>query len=166
MTSSVAAFIDYENIRRGLLQHFQKRVPEDIPVSSLLQVIKEIASGVGGLYEAQVFGDWTVRSQDAHEIEKTPLFRAVLVLRADSKKDRTDPVMNFAIDDTIRDKPEDNTILLCSGDADFCEVVRRSVKNSKTVYVCAVGPHTAPELLSLSKAFYSIEQRLGLATSS
>ena len=32
----------------------------------------------------------------------------------------------------------------------------------KNLYVCALSVQTAPELLSLAKAFYPIEQRLGL----
>jgi hypothetical protein len=40
--------------------------------------------------------------------------------------------------------------------------VRRGNRMHKNIYVCAVGPQTAPELLSLAKAFYPVEQRLGL----
>jgi hypothetical protein len=159
---SVAVFIDYENIRRGLWRHFQQRVPEDIPISRLLGAIKEVSDAIGSLYEGQVFGDWTLRSNDAREIENVQHFRATLVLRSDSKKDRTDPVMNFAIDDFFRDKPTIDNIILCAGDADYCEVMRRGNRMHKNIYVCAVGPQTAPELLSLAKAFYPIEQRLGL----
>ena len=159
---SVAVFIDYENIRRGLWRHFQKRVPEDISIELLLNTIKEISDSIGTLYEGHVFGDWTLRRTDAREIENVPHFRAQLVLRSDSKKDRTDPVMNFAIDDFFREKPTINNMVICAGDADYCEVVRRGSRLHKNIYICAVGPQTAPELLSLTKAFYPIEQRLGL----
>lgn len=159
---SVAIFVDYENIRRGLWRFFQKRIPEDISIESLLDAIKEISDSIGSLHEGYVFGDWTIRSTDAREIENIPHFRAKLVLRSDSKKDRTDPVMNFALDDFFREKPTINNVILCAGDADYCEVVRRGSRIHKSIYVCAVGPQTAPELLSLAKAFYPIEQRLGL----
>lgn len=159
---SVAVFVDYENLRRGLWRFFQKRVPDDIPISQLIDAIKQVANEIGSLYEVRVFGDWTVRPQDAREIERVTHCRSELVLRSDSKKDRTDPVMNFAIDDTFRDKSEIKDVLLCAGDSDYCEVLRRGAKMHKNVYVCAVGPQTAPELLSLAKAFYPIEQRLGL----
>lgn len=158
----IAIFVDYENIRRGLWRHFQKRVPEDISIGTLLDAFKQIADEIGSLYEAHVFGDWTIRSEDARAIENTPQFRAQLVLRADSKKDRTDPVMNFAMDDFLREKTDINNIILCAGDSDYCEVLRRGHRMHKNLYVCAVGPQTAPELLSLAKAFYPIEQRLGL----
>jgi hypothetical protein len=158
----VVIFVDYENIRRGLWRHFQRRVPEDISIDSLLSAIKQVSDSIGSLYEGQVFGDWTIRSTDAREIENIPHFRAQLVLRSDSKKDRTDPVMNFAIDDFFREKPNINNVILCAGDSDYCEVVRRGSRMHKNIYVCAVGPQTAPELLSLAKAFYPIEQRLGL----
>jgi len=158
----VAIFVDYENIRRGLWRHFQKRVPEDICIELLLNAIKEVSDSIGSLYEGHVFGDWTIRSADAREIENIPHFRAQLVLRSNSKKDRTDPVMNFAIDDFFREKPNINNMILCAGDSDYCEVVRRGSRVHKNIYVCAVGPQTAPELLSLAKAFYPIEQRLGL----
>lgn len=151
-----------KTIRRGLWKHFHKRVPEDIPVGKLLGAIKEVSDSIGSLYEGQVFGDWTVRTNDAREIENVQHFRAILVLRSDSKKDRTDPVMNFAIDDFIREKPNIGNIILCAGDSDYCEVARRASRLHKNMYVCAVGPQTAPELLSLTKAFYPIEQRLGL----
>lgn len=158
----VAVFVDYENIRKGLWKHFRKRVPEDISVSKLLGAIKEVSDSIGTLYDGHVFGDWTIRSSDAREIENIPHFRAKLVLRSDSKKDRTDPVMNFAMDDFFREKPTISNIVLCAGDSDYCEVVRRGSTMHKNIYVCAVGPQTAPELLSLAKAFYPIEQRLGL----
>lgn len=157
----VAIFVDYENIRRGLWKHFQKRVPEDISIATLLDVLKQIASEIGILYEGYVFGDWTIRPEDARAIENIRQFRATIVLRSDSKKDRTDPVMNFAIDDFFREK-DINNIILCAGDADYCEVLRRGHRMNKNLFVCAVSPQTAPELLSLAKAFYPIEQRLGL----
>lgn len=158
----VAVFMDYENIRRGLWRHFQKRVPEDISVMQLLDAVKQVANEVGSLYEAYIFGDWTIRAEDAREIEKTPQFRTQLVLRSESKKDRTDPVMNFAIDDIFRDKAEINDVIICAGDSDYCEVLRRGNRIHKNMYICAIGPQTAPEILSLSKAFYPIEQRLGV----
>jgi len=157
----VAMFIDYENIRQGLWRHFQKRVSADITISELLDAFKNIAEEIGSLYEAHVFGDWTIRAEDAREIERTPQFRAQLVLRSDSKKDRTDPTMNFAIDDFFREHTEVNNIIICAGDADYCEVMRRGHKIHKNIYVCSVSPQTAPELLSLAIAFYPIEQRLG-----
>lgn len=158
----VVIFVDYENIRRGLWRHFQKRVPEDITIRQLMEAIKATAEDIGSLYEAHVFGDWTIRGLDAREIENVQHFRAQLVLRSDSKKDRTDPVMNFAIDDVYREKSEINNVMLCAGDSDYCEVVRRGTRLHKNIYICAVGPQTAPELLSLAKAFFPIEQRLGI----
>lgn len=158
----VVIFVDYENIRRGLWRHFQRRVPGDISIETLLNALGDVASSIGTLSEGHVFGDWTVRKDDARNIERVTHFRAQLVLRSDSKKDRTDPVMNFAIDDFFREKPSIANILLCAGDADYCEVVRRGSRLHKNIYICAVGPQTAPELLSIAKAFYPIEQRLGL----
>ena len=84
------------------------------------------------------------------------------MLQSASKKDRTDPAMNFAIDDSFRDRQQIGNVLLCAGDSDYCEVVRRGSRLGKSFYVCAVGADTAPELLSLTKAFYPIEQRLQL----
>jgi hypothetical protein len=158
----VVLFVDYENIRRGLWRHFQRRVPEDISIETLLNALKEIANSIGTLSEGHVFGDWTIRREDARDIERVTHFRAQLVLRSDSKKDRTDPVMNFAIDDFFREKPNITNILICAGDSDYCEVVRRGSRLHKSIFICAVGPQTAPELLSIAKAFYPIEQRLGI----
>lgn len=164
MSGDVEVFMDYENIRVGLWRHFQIRLGKDITIPQLLQSVRDLANEIGALYEAHVFGDWTLRGEDAREIEAAPQFRAQLVLRAASKKDRTDPAMNFAIDDAFRERPQIGNFLLCAGDSDYCEVVRRGSRFNKNFYVCAVGAQTAPELLSLSKAFYPIERRLGLRT--
>jgi hypothetical protein len=158
----VAMFVDYEAFRVGLWKHFQKRVPGDISIGNLLAALRSVASEIGALYEAYVFGDWTLRSEDAKVIDRTPQFRAQLVLRSDSKKDRTDPVMNFAVDDFFRDRAAINHIVLGACDSDYCEVLRRGNRINKQMYICGVGPQTAPELLSLARAFYPIEQRLGL----
>lgn len=158
----VAVFMDYENIRRGLWNHFQKQIPGDISVAQLLDAAKQVANEIGSLYEAYIFGDWTIRPEDAREVDRTPQFRTQLVLRSESKKDRTDPVMNFAIDDIFRDRSEINDVVVCAGDSDYCEVLRRGNRMHKNMYICAIGPQTAPELLSLAKAFYPIEQRLGV----
>ncbi|MBI4298435.1 MAG: hypothetical protein HY666_01565, partial [Chloroflexi bacterium] len=66
----------------------------------------------------------------------------------------------------FRERPETNDILLCAGDSDYSEVVRRGSRIGKRFYICAVGADTASELLSLSSAFYPIEQRLGLTPQS
>ena len=162
MAGEVEVFMDYENIRVGLWRHFQMRLGTDIQIITFLESIRKLAGEIGTLYEAHIFGDWTLRGEDAREIEAAPQFRAQLVLRAASKKDRTDTALNFAIDDVFRERPNIENILLCAGDSDYCEVVRRGSRLNKSFYICAVGAQTAPELLSLSKAFYPIEQRLGL----
>ena len=162
MDKEVEVFMDYENIRVGLWRRFQTRLPTDISVPTLLGAIRGLANEIGTLYEAHIFGDWTIRAEEARAIESIPQFRAKLVLRSTGKKDRTDPVMNFAMDDAFRDRPQISNILLCAGDSDYCEVVRRGIRQNKQFYVCAVGADTAPELLSLTNAFYPLEQRLGL----
>ena len=159
---SVAIFIDYENIRRGLWRHFQKRLPQDISVETLLNAFSTLAGEIGTFYEGYVYGDWTLRPQDAREIEKIQKFRIRMALLSDSKKDRTDPVMNFALDDFFHDKTTINHIIIGAGDSDYCEVVRRGNRVPKTIYICAISLQTAPELISIAKAFYPIEQRLGL----
>lgn len=161
----VAIFVDYENVRNGLWKHFQKRIPNDISTDQLLGAFKQVAEEIGSLYEAYIYGDWTIRPEDAKAIDRTPQFRAMLVLRSDSKKDRTDPVMNFAIDDFFREKDDIENVIIGAGDSDYCEVLRRGNRMHKNIYICAVGQQTAPELLSLARAFYPIEHRLGLKPS-
>ena len=56
----VEVFMDYENIRVGLWRRFQKRIPQDIGVDKILGAIRGLADEIGSLYEAHVFGDWTV----------------------------------------------------------------------------------------------------------
>jgi len=150
---SVAIFIDYENIRRGLWKHFQKRIPQDISVEALLNAFSTLADEIGTFYEGYVYGDWTLRQQDARAIEKVQKFRIQMALLSDSKKDRTDPVMNFALDDFFREKPTINHIIIGAGDSDYCEVVRRGNRVPKSIYVCAISLQTAPELISIAKAF-------------
>lgn len=159
---SVATFIDYENIRRGLWRHFQKRIPQDISVEAVLNAFSSLADEIGTFYEGYVYGDWTLRQQDAREVEKIQKFRIRMALRSDSKKDRTDPVMNFALDDFFREKTTINHIIIGAGDSDYCEVVRRGNRVPKNIYICAISLQTAPELISIAKAFYPVEQRLGL----
>ncbi len=159
---SVAMFIDYENIRRGMLKHFQTRIPEDVSIETLLNAFTEVANEIGQVYEGYVYGDWTIRPEDARKVEKIQQYRIQVALRSDSKKDRTDPVMNFAIDDFFRDKSEINNIVIGAGDSDYCEVVRRANRIPKNIYICAISVQTAPELISIAKAFFPIEQRLGL----
>lgn len=76
MAGEVEVFMDYENIRVGLWRHFQKRLGTDIGILDLLESIRNLANEVGSLYEAHVFGDWTVRGEDARVIEAAPQFRA------------------------------------------------------------------------------------------
>ena len=109
----IEVYMDYENIRVGLWRNFQTRLAQDLPVQTLLEAIRGLANEVGSLYEAHIFGDWTLRADAARVIEATPQFRAELVLRSASKKDRTDPVMNFAIDDAFRQSPGSGDVLLC-----------------------------------------------------
>jgi hypothetical protein len=159
---SVAVFMDYENIRNGLWKFFEKRVPEDLPVNKLMEAIILISSQIGILEEALVFGDWTLRHNDAREISRIPKFRTHLVLRSDSKKDRTDPSLNFAVDDFFRDRNDIQDIILCAGDSDYCELLRRGNKRNKRIYICALNVSTAPELISLAKAFFPLETALNL----
>ncbi|GEM_PF-3091449 len=161
---SVAMFMDYENIRNGLWKYFEKRVPEDLPIAKLMEAITSTISQIGQLEEANIYGDWTLapRALDAREISRIPKFRTHLVLRSDSKKDRTDPTLNFAVDDFFRQRTEIHDIFLCAGDSDYCELLRRGNKLDKRIYICALNVSTAPELISLAKAFYPLETALNL----
>lgn len=159
----VSVFMDFENIRRGIERHFHKLIPQDISVRQLLEGVTGVVREIGHLKEGFIYGDWTLRAQDAREVERVPGFRTRLVLRSDSKKDRTDMQMSLDINDFFTEESEVNDILLCAGDSDYCELLRRGHVKRKNIYVCAVAAQAAPELISLARSFYSVEQRLGLS---
>ena len=52
-----------------------------------------------------------------------------------------------------------DVILLCSGDAHYCEPIRKASIKGIRVYICAVGLDVSPDLASLAP-FYPIERYL------
>jgi len=58
-------------------------------------------------------------------------------------------------------RKEVQNILVCAGDGDYAEVIRKADLQGMKVFVCAVGADVSPELTSLAP-FYPIERYLDI----
>lgn len=151
-SQTVLAFVDYENIRISLQDHFVEAV--DIP--SLVQAIRDVAGTIGELRGIRVYGDWTRRDFEARQFQDSGC-QVVHVLKKRSKGDRTDMTMAFAIDDVCREEPTISACLVVSGDADFSAVILRGTERGKKMHLTAVSRTTARELLGQVEGFYPLE---------
>jgi len=88
-TSSVEAFVDWENIRRRLADNYVERVT----VRQVMDAIERVAKEVGDLKMVTFYGDFTLRRDDAREIHGKAKFDYRSVLRSPSGRDRTDATM-------------------------------------------------------------------------
>lgn len=154
----VMVFVDYENIRRGLADNFQERVGPDKIIEAISNLAQELGDFRGGI----IFGDWTLRPDDARIIEEHGL-QAYNVLLTRGGKDRSDPPMMLEMYDVMHERPEINTFLVCSGDSGFKEIIRRGKERGKLMYICAVGLTIAREFITMSSGVFALEQRLGLS---
>lgn len=156
-TNRVEAFIDWENIRQRLSDNYIEKVS----VVQVMEAINKVANEIGVLRQATFYGDFTLRRDEARNIERKAHFRIRNVLRARSGRDQTDPVLITELMETIYTPHDFDSILLCSGDSHYCEPVRKaSLKNIK-VYICAVGVDVSPDLTSLAP-LYPIERYLNI----
>jgi len=156
MKNEVMVFVDYENIRRGLANNFQERVGPD----KIIGVISNLAQELGDFRGGTVFGDWTLRPDEARTIEEQGL-QAYLLTRG--AKERSDAAMMLEIYDVMHQRPEINTFLVCSGDSGFKEIIRRGEERDKHMYICAVGLTISRELITMSSGVFALEERLGLS---
>jgi uncharacterized LabA/DUF88 family protein len=154
-TNRIEAFIDWENIRLRLSDNYIEKVPVD----QVMEAIKKVANEIGTLRQATFYGDFTLRREEAREIERKIHFGTRNVLRARSGRDQTDPALIADLMELIFTPHDFDSILLCSGDSSYCEVVRKvSIKGIK-IYICAVGIDASPDLTSLAP-LYPIEKYL------
>jgi len=153
----VDAFIDWENIRHRLSDNYI----ENVSIAQVMEAIKKVANEIGVLRLATFYGDFISRRDDARTIQGKPNFAFRDVLRARSGSDQTDPVLITDLIKAIYTTRDFDIILLCAGDAHYCEPIRQvSIKHIK-VYVCAVGADVSPDLTSLAP-FYPIEKYLDI----
>jgi uncharacterized LabA/DUF88 family protein len=154
-TNRIEAFVDWENIRRRLSDNYIEKVSVD----QVMEAIKKVANEIGTLRQATFYGDFTLRREEARNIQRKLHFIIRNVLRARSGRDQTDPALIADLMELIFTPHDFDSILLCSGDSSYCEVVRKvSIKGTK-IYICAVGIDASPDLTSLAP-LYPIEKYL------
>lgn len=157
----VDVFIDWENIRHRLSDNYIEKVS----ISNVMDAVRKIANEIGVLRLATFYGDFISRSDDARTIQGKPNFAFRDVLRARSGSDQTDPALITDLIRAVYTKHDFDIILLCSGNAHYCEPIRQiSIEHIK-VYVCAVGADVSPDLTSLAP-FYPIEKYLDITLTS
>lgn len=152
----VAAFVDWENIRLRLADNYV----ENIIVAQVLTAIEKVANEIGQLQSCTVFGDWSLRRDEAYMIQQKPKFKPYMVLRS-GRKDQTDPAMIAEILETCFNSPANGIgeILVCAGDSNYADVIRRGFAKDVSMHVCAVGIDVAKELTALAP-FYPLERYL------
>lgn len=153
---AVAAFVDWENIRLRLADNYTQKVP----VETVLNGIEKVANEIDTFQSCIVFGDWSLRRDDAHTIQQKPKFKPEMVLRV-GQKDQTDPAMIAEILETIfnRASLDVDNILVCAGDSNYADAIRRGFARNVKMHVCAVGRDVSKELTALAP-FYPLERYL------
>lgn len=149
--------IDWENIRRGLTNFV-----ESVSLEQVCKAFEGVAARFGDYRGGTVFGDWTLRPNDARAFEDYGL-QAYNVLRSRSGKDRSDPALILEVYDWVRDRSDINAFVLGSGDSDFKELIRRAKGHGSQVVVCAFGDTIATDLKSMTPIF-PLEVELGLTS--
>ncbi len=130
-------------------------------IDQVMEAISKIANEIGELRQATFYGDFTLRREEARDIERKPRFRIRNVLRARSGRDQTDPILITELMEIIYTPRDFDSILLCSGDSHYCEVIRKASIKGVKVYICAVGADASPDLTSLAP-LYPIEKYLDI----
>jgi hypothetical protein len=155
--AGVLIAIDWENIRRALPNFIEQVTPQQVCAA-----FKGVASRFGDYRGGTIFGDWTLRVEEARIFESQGL-QAYNVLRSRRGKDRSDPAIILEVYDWVRDRPDVNTCILGSGDSDFQELIRRVRNRGNQVVICAFGDTIAGELKNMTPVF-PLEAELGLTS--
>ena len=153
--SGVLIAIDWENIRRALPNFIEHVTPEQVCAA-----FQTVASRFGDYRGGTVFGDWTLRVEEARVFESHGL-QAYNVLRSRRGKDRSDPAINLEVYDWVRDRSDVDTFILGSGDSDFQELIRRARNRGNQVVICAFGDTIAGEMKNMTPVF-PLEAELSL----
>lgn len=144
---AVMIAIDWENIRRGASTYGITLTPDEFTYALL-----NVASVFGGVSNAKVFGDWSLRPAEAREFSDLG-FTPHHAPRTTAGKDRTDPSIMLEVYDWIRDHPECETIILASGDADYMALIQRAQRAQKRIILCAFSQAVARDLLATAPLF-------------
>lgn len=133
---------------------------EHVTPENVCAAFQSVASRFGDYRGGTVFGDWTLRVEEARSFESHGL-QAYNVLRSRRGKERSDPAINLEVYDWVRDRTDVDTFILGSGDSDFQELIRRARNRGNQVVICAFGDTIAGETKNMTPVF-PLEAELGL----
>lgn len=143
----VALFIDFENVRYGLLNTYGQ---EPDP-----QVLMEKARAYGRVVVASAYADFTEHpSYYRRTLEVAGILpRDIPKRRGGNHKSSADMVMLMDIVDCLLDRPSVETYVLMTGDSDFIRVVTRARHRfGKTVIISAVPGTVSSDLVASADA--------------
>ncbi len=154
--AGVLIAIDWENIRRGALAYQQALTPR-----ALFDAMKCVGETFGEVRGGTVFGDWSLRREDAAAFALAGL-QPYNAPRTMAGKDRTDPSILLEVYDWVRDREDCQYIVLGSGDSDYQALVDRAKANGRRIVICAFSQSVARDLLAVAPLF-PLEAELGFS---
>ncbi len=152
--SGVLIAIDWENIRRGAQMYQQSVSPR-----ALCDAMKSVGETFGEVRGGTVFGDWSLRREDAAAFTLAGI-QPYNAPRTMAGKDRTDPSILLEVYDWVRDRADCRYIVLGSGDSDYQALVDRAKINGRRIIICAFSQSVARDMLAVAPLF-PLEAELG-----
>ena len=152
--AGVLMAIDWENIRRGAQMYQQSVSPR-----ALCDAMKSVGEVFGEVRGGKVFGDWSLRREDAAAFTLAGV-EPYNAPRTMAGKDRTDPSILLEVYDWVRDREDCPWILLGSGDSDYQALVDRAKTNGRRIIICAFSQSVARDMLAVAPLF-PLEAELG-----
>ena len=152
--AGVLMAIDWENIRRGAQMYQQSVSPR-----ALCDAMKSVGEVFGEVRGGKVFGDWSLRREDAAAFTLAGI-EPYNAPRTMAGKDRTDPSILLEVYDWVRDREDCPWIILGSGDSDYQALVDRAKTNGRRIIICAFSQSVARDMLAVAPLF-PLEAELG-----
>ena len=152
--AGVLIAVDWENIRRGAQMYQQSVSPR-----SLCDAMKTVGEVFGEVRGGKVFGDWSLRREDAAAFTLAGV-EPYNAPRTMAGKDRTDPSILLEVYDWVRDREDCPWIILGSGDSDYQALVDRAKNNGRRIILCAFSQSVARDMLAVAPLF-PLEAELG-----
>ncbi len=152
--AGVLVAIDWENIRRGAQMYQQSVTPR-----ALYDAMKAVGGIFGEVKGGKVFGDWSLRREDAAAFNLAGI-EPYNAPRTMAGKDRTDPSILLEVYDWVRDRDDCQWIVLGSGDSDYQVLVDRAKNCGRGIIICAFSRSVARDLLAVAPLF-PLEAELG-----
>ena len=156
VNAGVLIAIDWENIRRGAQMYQQPLAPR-----ALYDAMKSVGETFGEVRGGAVFGDWSLRREDAAAFTLAGI-QPYNAPRTMAGKDRTDPSILLEVYDWVRDREDCRYIVLGSGDSDYQALVDRAKSNDRRIIICAFSQSVARDLLAVAPLF-PLEAELGFS---